>query len=319
MTEDFANAIDVYAEAVDGGYKFYVTIDGAKKYIDVYSNDEGKTSVGYNDSTACVYSYNSETFAWETAFGEDRVYLGTYNTYDTVSASFTSYIKADNTRVEQFPLELVLEAVDKPVKPETDPETDPDTEPSTPDATVVSAPEANKTYKFYCYQVKAGKVIYLDGGIDQDRYLTTTTDFAKAIDITAEAVSGGYKFAATINGAKKYIDLFVVTGDDGKVKSSLRYADSTNVVFKYNATTYAWETTVDGTDYYIGTYNTFETASASKTSYINADNTRKEQFPLELVTEAVKAPEAPETPETPEQPEEDETDRPGHPGNRPGH
>ncbi|MBQ3020589.1 MAG: hypothetical protein IJD77_08420, partial [Clostridia bacterium] len=44
-----------------------------------------------------------------------------------------------------------------------------------------------------------------------------------------------------------------------------------------------WYTNVNGTDYYLGTYSTFNTVSASKTSYINAENTGVEQFPLELV------------------------------------
>ena len=306
MTEDFSQAIDVFAEVVDGGYKFFTTIDGAKKYIGVYSNDEGKTSVGYLDSTDCVYSYNSETFAWETAFGEDKVYLGTYNTYDTVSASFTSYIKADNTRVEQFPLELVTEAVKAPAAPET-PETPEQPEDpnliigGTANADVVSAPNADTAYKLYFYQSKAGKVLYINGGTDQDRYLTTTTDFSKALDVTAEAANGGFKFSVKIDGAKKYIDLFLNADN----KPALRYADSTNCAFKYNKETFAWEATAGEETYYLGTYGTFETVSASKTSYINKDNTRKEQFPLELVTKTVTVtpPTGSDTPEQPENPQ----------------
>ena len=41
---------------------------------------------------------------------------------------------------------------------------------------------------------------------------------------------------------------------------------------------------MDGTDYYLGTYSNFNTVSASKLSYITAENTGKEQFPAGFAT-----------------------------------
>ena len=41
---------------------------------------------------------------------------------------------------------------------------------------------------------------------------------------------------------------------------------------------------MEGTDYYLGTYSTYNTVSASKLSYITAENTGKEQFPAGVGT-----------------------------------
>ena len=60
MTEDPTAAVDVYAEAVEGGYKFYILVDGAKSYITVYNNDAGKLSVKYDPAGTSVFAYNAE-------------------------------------------------------------------------------------------------------------------------------------------------------------------------------------------------------------------------------------------------------------------
>ncbi|MBE6548520.1 MAG: hypothetical protein E7667_06585 [Ruminococcaceae bacterium] len=108
MTENVAEAVDVYAEAVDGGYKFYILVDGAKQYIEIYNNDEGKLSVKYDAAGVCVYAYDATINAWVTNFDGTDYYLGTYSNYNTVNASKTSYISAENTGVSQFPMELTV-------------------------------------------------------------------------------------------------------------------------------------------------------------------------------------------------------------------
>ena len=152
---------------------------------------------------------------------------------------------------------------------------------------VVTAPAEGIAYKFYMKQMNLNKILYLDGGTDHDRYYTTTTDYSKAIDIYAESVNDGYKFYTEIDGVKKYIDLYF--NDEGK--TAVRYADTTENIFKYNSSTFAWETTMEDDygdyNYFIGTYNAFATASASRTAYITPENTRISQFPLELTTEKI--------------------------------
>ena len=143
---------------------------------------------------------------------------------------------------------------------------------------VVSAPVANTAYKLYFKQLNAGKVLFVNGEVD-GRYLKTTMNVLEAIDVYAEAVEGGYKFYTLVDGAKAYLNAYL--NDAGK--SSVNFADESACVFAYNAETYAWEVTVGEKTYYAGSYNAFETVSLSETKYINADNTRTAQFPLELV------------------------------------
>ena len=102
-TETVEEAVDTYVEAVEGGVKFYILVDGAKQYITVYNNEAGKLSVKFDAAGTSVYTYNAECNNWVTTMEGETYYLGTYNNFDTMSASKTSYISAENTGVSQFP------------------------------------------------------------------------------------------------------------------------------------------------------------------------------------------------------------------------
>ncbi|MBE6547795.1 MAG: extracellular solute-binding protein [Ruminococcaceae bacterium] len=144
---------------------------------------------------------------------------------------------------------------------------------------VVETPAADTAYKFFVAQNNLGQTLYLDGGVD-GRYLTTTTDVTEAIDVYAEAVDGGFKFYILVDGAKQYIEVY----NNAENKLSVQYNAEGASVYTYNAETDAWATTFDGKEYYLGTYSTFATVSASAKSYINAGNTHASQFPMELAT-----------------------------------
>lgn len=150
------------------------------------------------------------------------------------------------------------------------------TEPEKPEPQLpeVTDPAEGTAYKFGMIQVKNGHTVYLAGGVDQGRFLTTTTDKAAALDVFVEKVEGGIKISTTIEGAKVYVTLTM----NAEGKTALGFA-AEGTVFQFDATTCVWFTNVDGTDYYIGSYNTFDTMSPSKTSYINVDNSGIEQFP----------------------------------------
>lgn len=142
---------------------------------------------------------------------------------------------------------------------------------------VTSDFKADVAYKFYVMQGNLGTILYLDGGVDRS-YLTTTKDITKALDFYLETADGGYCIYTKIGDLKQYLQIFI--NADGY--TAVRYNEEGSV-FAYDASCFCWKTTVDGTEYYLGIYNNFETVSASKTSYINPDNTRKAQFPAELV------------------------------------
>ena len=268
-SKNVSEALDVYVEANGDGFSFYTNIDGAKKYINITHNEAGKTAVLYQDEAISVYTYNAEINAWVAALegDENLYYLGSYNNFDTISASKTSYINAGNTGVSQFPLQIVALG---------DPNVSDDGNVITNAGIEIKEGVA---YLMSMNQVNNGHVVYVCGGIDQDRYLLTSEDAAAALQVFVEKNGDGYNFYTTIDGAKKYIN--VTTNDAGK--TAVLYEDAATSVYTYVSETNIWMTVLNGKDKYLGSYSKFDTISASDTSYINAGNTGVEQFPMELV------------------------------------
>ena len=246
-TTDATKGVSVYAEKATGGYKLYILDGETKMYINIYNNADGKTSVNYAAESETVYTYNKSVNAWTTVFGENEVYLGTYNEFNTISVSNLSYITAENTGVSQFPLEIL------PVTP-------------------------NGAVNMFVVQAKLeGKVLYLDGGVS-GRYLTTTENPTAAVAVYAEKVEGGFKFYILDGETKMYINIY--NNADGK--TSVNYAAESETVYTYNKSVNAWTTVFGENEVYLGTYNTFNTISVSNLSYITAENTGVSQFPLDL-------------------------------------
>lgn len=138
---------------------------------------------------------------------------------------------------------------------------------------LVENPVADTAYKFGFYQGNLSKMLYLDGGEDDRGYLTTTVDSTKAPDFFLEAVEGGYKIYWNNNSAKSYIAVY--KNSDGKVR--LQY-NTTGAVWTYDAETATFKTVFEGSDYYLGTYSNYDTASISKW------DTMPTSFPSHMVT-----------------------------------
>ena len=104
-TEDINAATDVYIEEVTGGYRFYFLNGQTKNYIDIYEYTSGKAGVRLTTTPSAVFVYNEELGVYTAnVAGADR-YLGTYNSYSTISASDIKYISgsnAANVGVTQF-------------------------------------------------------------------------------------------------------------------------------------------------------------------------------------------------------------------------
>lgn len=93
-TVDYTEALDVFVEVVDGGYKLYTTINGDKAYISIVASaDKAHVNVIYSATTATVYEWNAEhkTFTVEITDANDdkngTYFFGTYNQLRTFSAS----------------------------------------------------------------------------------------------------------------------------------------------------------------------------------------------------------------------------------------
>ena len=126
------------------------------------------------------------------------------------------------------------------------------------------------------YQGNIAKNLYVTGKLST-KYLETTTDYTKAAKVVVTAVEGGY----TITVAGKYLEV----ATDGSIK--LQETASEGLVWTWNAETGTFHF-ANGETYYIGSYNTFETLSASKISYITGSNLSKigvSQFVSKMVTD----------------------------------
>ena len=259
-TEKAELAVDVYVEKAENGNKIYILDGEAKKYLDVYFNADNKLSLQFNAEGACVFAYNATVNAWVTNVDGTDYYVGTYSNFATMSASKLSYISAENTGVSQFPANFFVQEV-KEVGP-----------------VAKSEPVEGVAYKFSLVQGTLGQTLYLTGVVS-GRYLETTDKISKAVDVFVEKAEGGYKIYILDGEAKKYLDVYFNADN----KLSLQFNAEGACVFAYNATVNAWVTNVDGTDYYVGTYSNFATMSASKLSYISAENTGVSQFPANIV------------------------------------
>lgn len=328
-TTDPKAALDFRAEIVEGGFKFYTEIGGVKNYLNAHTeNVDGKISkfLHYTETSETVWYYKAETNAWYTTIDGAEYVAGTYNSFDTFSISDSKFMTPEASGKTQFPLSLVEKSVaeggnmggnDEPDTPDTPDAPDTPDTPDTPDASLsVSAPVANKAYKLYLYQVNTGKVLFANGETDNSRFLKGAETAATGLDFYAEVVEGGYRFYTTIDGAKKYLDAHTETSADGKVSKFLNYTDSTTNVWYYKAETNSWYVTLDGAEYVMGTYNTFNTLSMSDSKFMTAENTGKTQFPGSFVAKEVAeaadfigkvngnagGSETPDTPDTPDTP-----------------
>ena len=261
---NIADGVDVYLEAVlDGetvtGYRFYFDNAGTKTYIDLTS--AGKATL-VTENPAAVFNYVAETNCWAAKIGEETYYLGTYGSYNTIGASKTSYISAENTGVSQFPANFAT-AIAATYVPNNE-----------------KAPVAGTAYKFYL-TAKDGKNYYFNG-ILSGNYLQTSTNIADGVDVYLEAVLDGetvtgYRFYFDNAGTKTYIDL------TSAGKATL-VTENPAAVFNYVAETNCWAAKIGEETYYLGTYGSYNTIGASKTSYISAENTGVSQFPAGLAT-----------------------------------
>ena len=153
-------------------------------------------------------------------------------------------------------------------------------------------PEAPTAYSLALYQTNLGKALYFAGAMNGN-FLAATDDASAATAVYLEAVEGG-SFLYFMDGeTKTYIEIYEYTA--GKVGVHL----TTEPVNPFVPNEELGVLTVHllDTEYYLGTYKTFNTFSASKISYISGDNAANvgvSQFPAQLVAfgEAVTAPEA---------------------------
>ncbi len=265
-TGNYAKSASVYVEKKDGGFALYFLDKSEnKKYIEILPVD-GKATIKLSDNSTALWTINSETGVPVTMVDGEEYYLGCYKTYETISASKTSYILGDNISkigVSQFPC-FIAEVSLVPFSFDG-----------------VKEVEEKEEYTIALEQNNAGKKLFYTGEMN-GKYLATTTSLGKSANVYVEKNEDGSFALYTVSaGAKNYIE---VVETDGKASIVLSSEKTNSWTINKDAKTPV--TTSGENEYYLGCYKTYETISASKTSYILGDNLSKigvSQFPIVLV------------------------------------
>ena len=259
-TEDPTKAVDVTIEEVEGGVRLFFMDGETKTYIDIHEYTEGKAGVRLTAEPTATFVWNEECKVYTAEVAGAPRYLGTYNTYNTMSASDVKYIAGENLGkigISQFPagfctVSYQINAVE-------------------------GQPAAGTCAKFYLVQAELGKSLFFAGAMDGN-YLATTEDPTKAPDVTVEEVEGGFRFFFMDGETKTYIDIHEYT----EGKAGVRLTAEPTATFVWNEECGVFTAEVAGAPRYLGTYNTYNTMSASDVKYIAGENLAKigvSQFP----------------------------------------
>lgn len=138
----------------------------------------------------------------------------------------------------------------------------------------VSAVETGEL-KFALEQKNLEKKLYFTGEIS-GRYGSTSEFYADAATVVVAHVEGT-KNDYTFKVGEKYLEIAL----NSEKKVTLALSDSSNLAWNYDYDLKVFTATLDKKVYFLGTYSTFNTISASETSYIsgkNAENVGKTQF-----------------------------------------
>ena len=114
-------------------------------------------------------------------------------------------------------------------------------------------------------------------------YLATSTESADGVDVFVENVQGGQRmFFFSGEGVKTYIDV-APRGADQPGKVNIYLTENPSCVYTWDSLRKTFITTVEGNDWYLGCYNTYNALSASNASYIeNVEVIGDTQFPAGL-------------------------------------
>ena len=263
-TENPFEAVDVFVEDVEGGQRLYFMNGEVKNYIDIVARDDNpaKVKMTVTETPSAVFTWDAERKTYTAKVGEETWYMGTYNTYNTISASATSYI--ENLEVigtSQFPTGLAIVNIV---------------------AEQVKEPAADTAYKFAVQQNNLGQTLYFTGSMN-GFYLATSVNPAEGVNVFVENVEGGVRLYFLKGEVKTYID--IVAREDNPAKVKMTVTETPSAVFTWDAERKTYTAKVGEETWYMGTYNTYNTISASATSYIeNLEVIGATQFPAGMYT-----------------------------------
>ncbi len=254
----YSNAEKITAEKTDGGFRMK-TEEG--KYIEIVLSS-GKAEAFLSETPSCVWTLEKETKVPVTTLSDGNTYyLGCYKTYETMSASILGE-KSSTIGVSQFPAYLVEDVLEK-VELKRDGEIDYD-----------------GTYVLALGQKTTGRDIFFTGEINGE-YLSTSPSIIKSVNIYLEKEGDGFRMYFIRSGVRTYIEIVSL---ETEVQAAL--SAEPGAMWKMHPEAKTPYVTIDGVDYYLGCYDSYETISASKTGDILGDNLSKvdvSQFPVMLI------------------------------------
>lgn len=135
----------------------------------------------------------------------------------------------------------------------------------------------NVAYKLYVNQLTINPDGYKlfaknQASNDQNKYIATTTNPLEAAEYFVEIVGDGYKVYTMVDGAKMYLNANTVTSEDGKISKYLGLAAESEAVYVYDSSIQTFIVTIDGLQYGVGTYGSYDTLSISDKSYFKPEN-----------------------------------------------
>ncbi len=266
-TEDITKAVDVYYEAVEGGYRLYFLKDDVKNYLEIFRSGTYTNAKIVTEPTL-VWSYNAEYNLFTAVLEEVTYYIGNYNNgTDAIRPSdFDKYIveKGEEYWKTQYPARF-YEMIDKGPAPEP---------------TINDNPNTGLTYYLQMTHTGKNKVLYVTGDVN-GRAVITTTDESKGAILMIEKAGNGYKFYFTKEGEKQYLELYFI--DD---QSALRFS-TTGTIFEYDPFLGAWIGSVNGTEYFLGATGVYTDLYACNAIFLEDKNTKGSQYPVTLLPTGV--------------------------------
>lgn len=128
--------------------------------------------------------------------------------------------------------------------------------------------DLERTYKLGISQTQLGKNIYFNGKTIDSNGLRfdSTESWSEAVDVKVEGTADHYHLAATIDGAKKYLN--TVSGTDYHAA----IGDTATTDYSWDDTYFMFTCMVNGTKYFLGTNGTYTTISFSNYNSYAASN-----------------------------------------------
>ena len=125
--------------------------------------------------------------------------------------------------------------------------------------------DTEKTFKLGCYQENLEARYYFKGTVDSNTRGETSSSWADGVDVQLEESAGQYK-VKILNDDPSKIKYFEMTDDH-----HFRVADTATILWDWNNEARTVSRTIDGTTYFPGTYNQYDTVSGCDIAQLAGD------------------------------------------------